>query len=202
MPVGSLPGRRMAQFYDIDWSKVPEGMGAPARCLCLYDELKGKFDAILSMNAARTLPKRQSMATFGLSGCIAGYIDGGRAHTLFHFSLEVGSPAGAVGRTLRGAPGRARRVLFFVPGTWAPGAGGGWGLKPEARYLADFLRPSLDYLRKQGVSHAVHSYDLDRGHGAHYQGTVWVDRQGGVFCEGVPVDRTPAPHDSENIFPG
>jgi hypothetical protein len=155
---------------------------------CLREELNAGFDIVLGMNASHTGMRGASIATYGLSGCIAGYIDNPKAHTLFHYAIEEGCREGAVEQVIRGRAGdKTRRVHFFVPGIWAPETGGSWGMKPEARYLADFLKPALEFLNGRKVPAAIHGYALEPQGDARYQGTVWVDRSGELFCEGLPV---------------
>jgi len=166
------------------------GSGQP----CLREELNAGFDIVLGMNAAHSGMKGSSIATYGLSGCIAGYIDNPKTHTLFHYAIEEGCHEGAIDQALHGRVGdKTARVHFFVPGMWAPEADGRWGLKPEARYIADFLKPALEFLNRRSVESRIHGYALEPHGDTRYQGTVWVDRAGDLFCEGMPVAGPNAP---------
>jgi hypothetical protein len=159
------------------------------------EELKERFDVVVGMNEHRTAAKDASMATFGLGGCIGGYIDSPESRTFFHYSPTASAIIDGLVRRHVSAP--SATVHFFVPGDWEKTPEGKWLQVPERQYTDDFLAPALRHISARGATCAFHFYSADQIAGpddlVRYQNTAWVDKQGRVFCAGMASETAPQP---------
>ena len=170
-------------------SKVRSALG-----LSVADKLRSRFDVLVDMNAHHTAAKGTSMAIFGLCGCIGGYIDNPSDNTLFHYDPFVAPVITELVR--QQVTCRTNQVHFFVSGEWQEGADGRDDLLvPKAEYSQDMLGVIVARIRAKGVECLFHCYDeKNRRFGNDYmarsQGTVWIDKTGKLFAEGMPVQNS------------
>ena len=156
--------------------------------ICLKDNLKYRFDHVIGMNERVTAPKGESMATFALGGCIGGYIDNPESHTLFHYGVIQSR---MIDFTMNGTvTDKTNAVHFFIPEEWVGSKEAGWTRQPKAAYLNDFLKPALQRLKTLGIEPVFHCYSEAQMAGHTYQGTAWVEHDGKVSAEGMPVQST------------
>lgn len=158
--------------------------------ISVADELKSSFDVLVDMNRHHTAAKGTSIATYGLCGCIGGYIDNPESNTLFHYDPLRVALIDMLARQHVSA--QTTKVHFFLPGEWQIGADGKYELQPKARYTEEFLASTIATIRSKGVECLFHCYREDLRSGNDYlarsQGTAWIDKQGRLFAEGMPIE--------------
>lgn len=155
----------------------------------LGTELKNRFDVVVDMNEYHTTEKGKSMATFGLCGCIGGYIDNPESNTFFHYDPMSIPMIEALVRNDVSA--QTAKVNFFVPGEWGRDSTGRYQMQPKKEYSEGMLASAIAHIQSQGIKYGFHCYDENRSHGndyfSRYQGTAWVDREGKLFANGLAV---------------
>ncbi len=158
----------------------------------LPDELARRFDVVIGMDEHRTVEKGTSIATYGLGGCIGGYIDNPETSTFFHY--------GPLGDELinllvaRHCSEKTVKLHLFVPGEWELNdTTEKYEQVPKADYINKFLAPALQSGREQGVEVEFHCYSEHLNFGDRYQGTAWVDANGAVCNGGMFVANAPEP---------
>lgn len=157
--------------------------------ISVADELRQRFDVLVDMNAHHTAPKGTSMATFGLCGCIGGYIDNPDSNTFFHYDPLSASMIDFL--TRQQVSNKTTRVHFFVPGEWQKDSEGKYERQPKPQYTDRILAASISRIRSMGVECVFHCYDEARRFGDDYmarsQGTASIDKNGQLSAEGMPI---------------
>ncbi len=199
---------KLLRFFDTEFSaprrnpvSVPDKLlmfsdtefSAPRRNpVSVPDELRQRFDVLVHMNAHHTAPKGTSMATSGLCGCIGGYIDNPDTSTFFHYDRLSASMIDLVIR--HEVSNKTTRVHFFVPGEWQKDPDGKYEMQPKSEYSDRMLAASVSRIRSMGVECVFHCYDETRRSGDDYmarsQGTAWIDKNGQLSAEGMPIRTT------------
>ncbi len=171
------------------WSANAKDATAYHNPICVADELRQRFDVLVDMDAHHTAPKGTTMATFGLCGCIGGYVDNPDTNTFFHYSPLSTSVIDLL--TQQQVSDKTSRVHFFVPGEWQKDSDGRYERQPKSIYVDQLLAASICRIRSMGVECLFHCYDEDRSSGDDYmarsQGTAWIDKNGQLFAEGAPI---------------
>lgn len=157
--------------------------------MTVEEELRSRFGVLVSMNDCHTAPKGTAMATFGLNGCIAGYIGNTEKNTLFHYDPLNTSKIDNLLR--QEVTDKTTRVHFFVPGQWSRNSDGRYEQQPKPEYAGRLLGAMVARIQSLGIECAFSCYDENKRVGDDYmarsQGTVWIDKNGQLFSEGMPV---------------
>lgn len=148
------------------------------------DELKCCFDIVVGINQFSIQPKKTSIATFGLGGCIAGYISTTVENIFFHFlpvSIELINSC-----VFKHCVNETVTLHFCVPGEFEKGVDEKWRLKPRKHYM-DVLQPALIWAKEHNCQVSFHGYNESRNDSQRYQETAWIDVRGSLFLSGYPV---------------
>ena len=145
----------------------------------LYDELDRRFDVLVDMNEHHTVPKGDSIATYALGGCIAGYFDNPETSTLFHYS-----PLGAsiINMLINQHSSSDTKLHLFVPGEWRL-KDDQYEMIPKRDYTDRILLRALQNAKARGLDVQFHCYNELRRYGERYQGTAWIESNGDIYLD-------------------